>query len=107
MREGGSINGRTDSIKDSVDFDPIHSNVGSLAYVNSQKPSPVSKNQKRESIYKAALLSQLKSSNFEELAKMSHSQSQSSADSQSEGTYSEDEEIPEEFPKKSRFGPKN
>lgn len=102
IRAGGSINGRTDSFKDSIDFDPTNSNQGSLAYVNNAKISPGIKHVKRESIYKAALLSQLKNSNLEELTRMS----QTSVDSQSEGTNSDEDEIADDAPKKSRFGPK-
>lgn len=102
MRPGGSITGHTDSFRDSGDLEMVNTNPGSLAYVQSYRNTSPSKQTKRESIYKAALLSQLKTTNMEECSKLS----ESGNDSQSEGTNSDDEEIMEEVPKKSRFGPK-
>jgi hypothetical protein len=100
----GDINGHTDTIQESTDFDPASKKVDSLNFVGGGKKlpgSPPQKTVKRESIYKAALLAQLKNANLEEAARASESM-----DSQSEGTNSDDDGM-DDAPKKSRFGPKH
>ena len=101
----GDITGKTDTIQDSVDFDPATKKVDSLHFVGAKKgapPSPGTKGAKRESIYKAALLAQLKGTNLEDFQKEAQSM-----DSQSEGTNSDDDAMDGDAPKKSRFGPKH
>ena len=100
----GEINGKTDTIKDSTDFDPSGKKVDSLQFVNNPKSpllSPGGKKGARESIYKTALLSQLKQVDMPDYSKQNES-----VDSHSEGTISEDDEAGTSSPKKSRFGPK-
>lgn len=102
----GEINGKTDTIKDSVDFDPSNKKIDSLNFVNSTK-SPLlqggKKEIKRESIYRTALLAQLKQVDMADYSKQNES-----VDSHSEGTNSNsDDEEEMGAPKKSRFGPKS
>jgi hypothetical protein len=107
IRAGGEVNGKTDTVKDSENFDFSPSKNDSLANVSgrSRGSSPGKQPAKRDSIYKTILLSQLKSPMLDDVSRMA----ESGIDSQSEATDSEDEvEDPAEgIPKKSKFGPRS
>jgi serine/threonine protein kinase len=108
MKAGGEITGNTDSLKDSQELDPESTNIHSLAYVagRSKATSPGKQPNNKESFFKAVLLTQVKHNYPEEHYKLA----ESIADSQSEGSHSEDEneEVTYEIHrKKSKFGPRS
>ena len=92
------INGRTDTIKDSVDF---NSSKGNMNSINLNSPNRAKPKAKRESIYKTALMQQLKNANLSQFSAGKNSSIASDDDSDED---SDDRNKPGSGVRKSRFG---
>lgn len=106
----GVINGNTDTIKDSVDFDPEKHKVDSLHNFNAKKGEKEGQKHKVETnIYKSALMNQAKGSGMEltgSPVKQRMNESFDSRDSHSISGGSSEYHEANDKPKMSRFAGK-